>query len=172
MKIVELLVHAGVDVNAADSDGWTPLHCAASCNNFQMVKFLVERGACIFAQTMSDRGTAADKCEELDEGYVQCSEYLFGIQEKMGHVQKGHVYALYNYDGCGEIGGNRRVDELCFNTGDLFTISRKTEFDAEGNELDSEWWWAKRASNDNGGVDEEGYVPRNFLGMWPRIQSR
>jgi hypothetical protein len=172
MKIVELLVHAGVDVNAADSDGWTPLHCAASCNNFQMVKFLVERGACIFAQTMSDRGTAADKCEELDEGYVQCSEYLFGIQEKMGHVQKGHVYALYNYDGCGEIGGVRRVDELCFNTGDLFTISRKTEFDAEGNELDSEWWWAKRASNDNGGVDEEGYVPRNFLGMWPRIQSR
>ena len=76
------------------------------------------------------------------------------------------------HDGCGEIGGVRRVDELSFNTGDLFTISRKTEFDAEGNELDSEWWWAKRASNDNGGVDEEGYVPRNFVGMWPRIQSR
>ena len=87
-----------VDINAADSDGWTPLHCAASCNNFRMVKFLVERGACIFAQTMSDRGTAADKCEELDDGYVQCSEYLFGIQEKMGTVQKSHVYALYNYN--------------------------------------------------------------------------
>ena len=161
-----LVVHAGVDINAADSDGWTPLHCAASCNNFQMVKFLVERGACIFAQTMSDRGTAADKCEELDEGYVQCSEYLFGIQEKMGHVQKGNVYALYDYDSCGEIGGIRRSDELSFSTGDLFQIIRKTEYSEDGNEVESEWWWAK---DDKTG--DEGYVPRNFLGMWPRIQK-
>merc|ERR1711893_217566 len=123
------------------------------------------------AQTMSDRGTAADKCEELDDDYVQCSEYLFGIQEKMGTVQKSHVYALYNYDGCGEIGGVRRSDELAFNTGDLFAISRKSEFDSDGNEIESEWWWAKRIHED-GSFGEEGYVPRNFLGMWPRIQSK
>ena len=42
----------GCDVNAQDSDGWTPLHCAASCNNLPMVKFLVEHGACIFATTL------------------------------------------------------------------------------------------------------------------------
>ena len=34
----------GCDVNAQDSDGWTPLHCAASCNNLEMVKFLVDMG--------------------------------------------------------------------------------------------------------------------------------
>ena len=51
------LVHWGVDINAADSDGWTPLHCAASCNSVQMVKFLVENGAQIFAETFSDHET-------------------------------------------------------------------------------------------------------------------
>lgn len=68
------------DINAADTDGWTPLHCAASCNNLSMAKFLVENGACIFAVTISDGETAADKCEELDDGFIQCSEYLYGIQ--------------------------------------------------------------------------------------------
>ena len=35
--IVKFLVEFGCDVNAQDSDGWTPLHCAASCNNLAMV---------------------------------------------------------------------------------------------------------------------------------------
>ena len=55
--IFRFLVHWGVDINAADSDGWTPLHCAASCNSVQMVKFLVENGAQIFAETYSDNET-------------------------------------------------------------------------------------------------------------------
>ena len=50
--IVQFLVEFGCDVNAQDSDGWTPLHCAASCNNLPMVRFLVEHGACIFATTL------------------------------------------------------------------------------------------------------------------------
>ena len=55
----------------------TPLHCAASCNNLPMVKFLVEHGACIFATTISDHETAAEKCEEDEDGYDGCSEYLY-----------------------------------------------------------------------------------------------
>lgn len=73
-------ISARSDINAADTDGWTPLHCAASCNNLSMAKFLVENGACIFATTISDGETAADKCEELDEGYLPCFDYLSGIQ--------------------------------------------------------------------------------------------
>jgi hypothetical protein len=42
-----------------------------------MVKFLVEHGACIFATTLSDRETAAEKCEEDEEGFDGCSEYLY-----------------------------------------------------------------------------------------------
>ena len=45
-----------------------------------MCRFLVENGACIFAATLSDGETAADKCEELDEGYTLCSDYLYGVQ--------------------------------------------------------------------------------------------
>lgn len=69
----------GCDVNAQDSDGWTPLHCAASCNNLSMVRFLVESGACLFASTLSDHETPAEKCEEDEEGYDGCSEYLYSM---------------------------------------------------------------------------------------------
>lgn len=56
----------------------TPLHCAASCNNVSICKFLVESGAAVFASTYSDMQTAADKCEEMEEGYAQCSQFLYG----------------------------------------------------------------------------------------------
>ena len=106
--VVKYLVEIGCDVNAPDSDGWleffllyyyiyfyflglitkflflifkirTPLHCAASCNNLTMVKFSVENGACIFATTLSDRETAAEKCEEGEEGFDGCSQYLYSM---------------------------------------------------------------------------------------------
>jgi hypothetical protein len=42
-----------------------------------MVRFLVEHGACIFAATISDNETAAEKCEEDEDGYDGCSDYLY-----------------------------------------------------------------------------------------------
>ncbi|KAG7263023.1 hypothetical protein CRUP_016798, partial [Coryphaenoides rupestris] len=89
--IVKFLVQFGVNVNAADSDGWTPLHCAASCNNVQVCKFLVESGAAVFATTYSDLQTAADKCEELEEGYAQCSQFLY-VYGKPVLVGVGSLY--------------------------------------------------------------------------------
>uniref|UniRef100_A0A452VLH9 Protein phosphatase 1 regulatory subunit 13B n=1 Tax=Ursus maritimus TaxID=29073 RepID=A0A452VLH9_URSMA len=77
--IVKFLLDFGVNVNAADSDGWTPLHCAASCNSVHLCKQLVESGAAIFASTISDIETAADKCEEMEEGYIQCSQFLYVV---------------------------------------------------------------------------------------------
>lgn len=56
----------------------TPLHCAASCNSVHLCKLLVESGAAIFATTISDVETAADKCEEMEEGFIQCSQFLYG----------------------------------------------------------------------------------------------
>jgi len=44
----------------------------------QVCKFLVESGAAVFAMTYSDMQTAADKCEEMEEGYTQCSQFLYG----------------------------------------------------------------------------------------------
>ena len=61
----------------------TPLHCAASCNNVDVVKFLVDHGACIFATTLSDHETAAEKCEENEDGFGPCSEYLYSKSDSL-----------------------------------------------------------------------------------------
>ncbi|XP_066244957.1 apoptosis-stimulating of p53 protein 2 isoform X1 [Euwallacea similis] len=150
IEIVKFLVEYGCDVNAQDSDGWTPLHCAASCNNLIMVKFLVEHGACIFATTLSDHETAAEKCEEDEEGFDGCSEYLYSVQEKLGILNAGTVYAVFDY-------AAQQPDELTFRAGQQFTVLRK------GDENEREWWWSKLG-------DKEGYVPRNLLGLYPRVQ--
>ncbi|KAM8949474.1 apoptosis-stimulating of p53 protein 2 [Lycaon pictus] len=151
-EIVKFLVQFGVNVNAADSDGWTPLHCAASCNNVQVCKFLVESGAAVFATTYSDMQTAADKCEEMEEGYTQCSQFLYGVQEKMGIMNKGVLYALWDYE-------PQNGDELPMREGDCMTVIRREDED------ETEWWWARLH-------DKEGYVPRNLLGLYPRIKPR
>ncbi|XP_056150079.1 protein phosphatase 1, regulatory subunit 13Bb [Lampris incognitus] len=150
--IVKFLLDFGVNVNAADSDGWTPLHCAASCNSVHLCKLLVESGAAIFASTISDVETAADKCEEMEEGYIQCSQFLYGVQEKLGVMNKGTVYALWEYEA-------QSSDELSFNEGDAITILRRQD------DSETEWWWARLDDN-------EGYVPRNLLGLYPRIKPR
>ncbi|MBN3324057.1 ASPP2 protein, partial [Atractosteus spatula] len=151
-EIVKFLVQFGVNVNAADSDGWTPLHCAASCNNVQVCKFLVESGAAVFAMTYSDMQTAADKCEEMEEGYSQCSQFLYGVQEKMGIMNRGVVYGLWDYE-------SENEDELEFKEGDCMTIIRREDED------EIEWWWARLG-------EKEGYIPRNLLGLYPRIKPR
>ncbi|NXX15135.1 ASPP1 protein, partial [Podargus strigoides] len=150
--IVKFLLDFGVNVNAADSDGWTPLHCAASCNSVHLCKLLVESGAAIFASTISDTETAADKCEEMEEGYIQCSQFLYGVQEKLGVMNKGVVYALWDYEA-------QNNDELSFHEGDAITVLRRKD------DNETEWWWARLN-------DKEGYVPKNLLGLYPRIKPR
>ncbi|XP_023941367.2 apoptosis-stimulating of p53 protein 1 isoform X2 [Bicyclus anynana] len=149
-EIVKFLVELGCDVNAQDSDGWTPLHCAASCNNLPMVRFLVDNGACIFATTLSDHETAAEKCEEDEEGFDGCSEYLYSVQEKLGIMNNGLVYAVFSYTAA-------RSDELSFETGARLQVLRK------GDDNEREWWWCRDD------VGNEGYVPRNLLGLYPRV---
>ena len=50
-----------------------------------MVRNLVEHGACMYATTISDRETPAQKCEEDEEGFQGCSDYLFGKLRYYGH---------------------------------------------------------------------------------------
>lgn len=68
-----------------------------------------------------------------------------GVQEKMGIMNRGVVYALWDY--AGEEG-----DELKFIEGDCMTVVRREDED------EMEWWWARMG-------DKEGYIPRNLLGV-------
>lgn len=71
---------------------------------------------------------------------------ILGIQEKLGILHNGEVYAVFSYEA-------QNSDELTFNVNDHLIILRK------GDDAESEWWWAKNEQN------EEGYVPRNLLGV-------
>lgn len=135
---------------------------------------LVESGAAIFATTISDVETAADKCEEMEEGYTQCSQFLYGgstwsilaarrigcemdvnlrsppppplgVQEKLGVMNKSLIYALWDYTA-------QHPDELSFSEGDALAVLRRSD------NVETEWWWARLN-------DREGYVPRNLLGV-------
>ena len=57
-----------------------------------MVRFLVEHGACVFATTISDQETAADKCEEEEDGYDSCSDYLYSEFTLLIHI--GHKLTM------------------------------------------------------------------------------
>ena len=70
---------------------------------------------------------------------------LAGIQEKMGVMNHGVVYALWDYEPQSE-------DELGFIEGNSMTVLRRED------KVETEWWWARCG-------DHEGYIPRNLLGV-------
>ena len=107
----------------------------------------------------SDHETAAEKCEEDEEGFDGCSEYLYSIQEKLGTINHGAVYAVYDYE---EMSPNM-TDELIFKIGDKLQVMRK------GDDVEREWWWAKRDQTSADSSEETGYIPRNLLGLHPRV---
>lgn len=73
------------------------------------------------------------------------SPSLLGVQEKLGVMNKGSVYALWDYTA-------QHPDELSFSEGDALAVLRRSD------NVETEWWWARLN-------DREGYVPRNLLGV-------
>lgn len=71
--------------------------------------------------------------------------FFVGVQEKLGILSGGVVYAVFDY-------AAQQPDELSFEAGQQLTVLRK------GDESEREWWWSRLS-------DKEGYVPRNLLGV-------
>ncbi|XP_069633558.1 relA-associated inhibitor isoform X2 [Haliaeetus albicilla] len=151
-SIVDFLIASGANVNSPDSHGWTPLHCAASCNDTGVCVALVRHGAAIFATTTSDGSLAVEKCDPYREGYADCYNYLTEVEQSMGVLNSGVVYALWDYSA--EFG-----DELSFREGEPITVLRRQPQE----ELD--WWWGSLYGH-------EGYVPRNYFGLFPRVRPQ
>lgn len=96
--------------------------------------------------------TITDYCVYKDIDWVQMGCNIdssglsyAGVQEKLGVMNKGTVYALWDYK-------TQNPDELAFSEGDAITILRRQD------DSETEWWWAQLEDN-------EGYVPRNLLGV-------
>lgn len=68
---MKLLIEFGANVNAEDSEKWTPLHAAATCGHLHLVKYLIARGANLLAVN-ADGNMPYDICE--DEKTLDCIE--------------------------------------------------------------------------------------------------
>ena len=44
LKVIDLLIDGGADINLADRNGYTPLHCASWSGKMKKVKYLIEHG--------------------------------------------------------------------------------------------------------------------------------
>uniref|UniRef100_A0A8C4YAN6 Protein phosphatase 1 regulatory subunit 13 like n=1 Tax=Gopherus evgoodei TaxID=1825980 RepID=A0A8C4YAN6_9SAUR len=150
-NIVDFLIAVGANVNSMDSHGWTPLHCAASCNDTAICMALIRHGAAIFTTTFSDGSMALEKCDPYREGYSECFNYLADVEQNMGLLNNGVVYALWDYSA-------EFRDELSFREGEPVTVLRRDSQE----ELD--WWWASL-------YGQEGYVPKNYFGVSPALSS-
>ncbi|XP_043547016.1 protein phosphatase 1 regulatory subunit 16A-like [Chiloscyllium plagiosum] len=62
-EIVKLLLEAKADVNACDSELWTPLHAAATCGHLHLVQELIQHGANLMAVN-ADGNMPYDLCED------------------------------------------------------------------------------------------------------------
>jgi ankyrin repeat protein len=67
--VKRLLEEQGVDINAADKDGYTPLACAATTGKTAVVKILLDKGADIQASTR-DGKTPSDLAKEKGHSEV------------------------------------------------------------------------------------------------------
>lgn len=70
-EMMKLLIEFGANVNAEDSEKWTPLHAAATCGHLHLVKNLIARGANLLAVN-ADGNMPYDICE--DEKTLDCIE--------------------------------------------------------------------------------------------------
>ncbi|KAL3275790.1 hypothetical protein HHI36_020534 [Cryptolaemus montrouzieri] len=80
--MLSLLLEFGANVNAEDSEKWTPLHAAATCGYLKLVKVLINNGANLLAVN-ADGNMPYDICE--DEQALDCIE---GEMAKRGVTQQ------------------------------------------------------------------------------------
>lgn len=106
---LQMYIERGANVNAADADGRTALHCAASAGSLDCVKILCQSGAVRKSQGNSGL-TAKDEASKL--GLSEVVEYLDSLEEEADPLP-GVV--AFDDHGAGLIW----ADAICINQEDL-----------------------------------------------------
>ena len=82
-EMMKVLVEFGADVNAADSEQWTPLHAAATCGHLHLVKFLIDNNANLLAVN-GDGNMPYDICEdETTLSYIENEMAKRGVTQDL-----------------------------------------------------------------------------------------
>ncbi|GIY72069.1 protein phosphatase 1 regulatory subunit 16A [Caerostris darwini] len=82
-EMMKLLLEFGANVNAKDSEQWTPFHAAATCGHLNIVKYLISKGADLLAVN-ADGNMPYDICDDdatLD--YIENEMAKRGITQEM-----------------------------------------------------------------------------------------
>lgn len=81
--MMRLLIEFGADVNARDTEQWTPLHAAATCGHLHLVKQLIARGADLLAVN-ADGNMPYDICEdEATLDFIESEMAKRGITQEL-----------------------------------------------------------------------------------------
>lgn len=81
-EMLRLLVERGANVNARDTELWTPLHAAATCGHVRLCRYLCDHGADLLAVN-ADGNMPYDLCED-----VTTLDYIESEMSKRGITQE------------------------------------------------------------------------------------
>ncbi|XP_076449866.1 protein phosphatase 1 regulatory subunit 16A-like [Babylonia areolata] len=87
-ELMKLLLDHNANVNACDSEMWTPLHAAATCGHMNLCKHLIDRGAELLAVN-ADGNMPYDICEdEITLDYIETEMSKRGITQEQIDVTR------------------------------------------------------------------------------------
>ncbi|KFB45105.1 AGAP012006-PA-like protein [Anopheles sinensis] len=82
-EMLNLLLDYGANVNAQDSERWTPLHAAATCGHLNLVKILIARGANLLAVN-ADGNMPYDICDDEEAlDYIEAEMSKRGVTQEL-----------------------------------------------------------------------------------------
>lgn len=97
-EMMKVLVEFGADVNAADSEQWTPLHAAATCGHLHLVKFLIDNGANLLAVN-GDGNMPYDICEdETTLSYIENEMAKRGVTQELIDTTRSKTETVMLHD--------------------------------------------------------------------------
>ncbi|XP_064611198.1 protein phosphatase 1 regulatory subunit 16A-like isoform X2 [Liolophura sinensis] len=81
-EMLQVLLQYGANVNARDTELWTPLHAAATCGHINLCKYLIDAGAELLAVN-ADGNMPYDICEdEVTLDYIETEMAKKGVTQE------------------------------------------------------------------------------------------